>query len=374
MKTIISIFLFSILFLFGCDDGGKKTKVITHPGPIIPVIPDPPIEYEPIQLALITGDTVKFYDGEQIYTYSENCKRAGSQVYSVASVLNKLDEYGNISESRYLVIDPDEITIKNYPASKAGGEFKLSESDTWIVEDISPDTAYSMGAQYKPYTRIYLNSAEYGNWFDNQYIAEKLIVHGDDIFARLSTGAFLHVNGDKENVRLVIENGFAIYDYNSTARTATIDGVSVSWTTNFFNGSDEWLKSGGVWYSQNGYTWDGSTLDESGSVLTALRSEQNLIIAVGTRYENSEDVLYFIQCATGHVIRYVPSVDQYIEFVRLYTGDGETETGTFYKSTLKPIINNDYLYFIFDAQVYRYDFVSGLTSMFTSGVSEIQEF
>jgi hypothetical protein len=57
--------------------------------------------------------------------------------------------------------------------------------------------------------------------------------------------------------------------------------------------------------------------------------------------------------------------------VRLYTGDGTTEEGLYYKPILKPVIVGDCLYFIFDAMVYKYDFVTGLTSLFTSGVSEV---
>jgi hypothetical protein len=104
------------------------------------------------------------------------------------------------------------------------------------------------------------------------------------------------------------------------------------------------------------------------------RSYGNVVITAGTHYENGEDVLYFIQCATGHVIRYVPSVNQYTEFVRLYTGDGQTETGLFYKALLKPVIIDDGLFFIFDATTFRYDFTTGLASPFATGISEVMEY
>lgn len=380
MKTkILTLFMvvLCMVFLMCSSDEPRNTTVIVtgteQPPPVIPV--EPP-EHDPVILTLATSNSIKFFDGSVIWTWNTgNVKQAENRVYSKENIVYALDMYGRTSDSRQLPVIPDLIDAIVQPQSKTIiGEIELTNTDIWIVEHISPEEALAAGAQYKPYTRLYLNNNEYGNWYVNDFEVDTLLHYNDDIYVMITTGAWKCITGNKENVRLVIENGFALYDYNSTLRTATIDGVSVSWSTNFFNSSKYWLKSGFVWYSQNGYSWDGVTLVENGLAMADWRTSQNLIITAGTRYENSEDVCYFVNCATGYVIRYVPSVNQYTEFVRLYVGDGSTEIGTYYRKELKPIIIDDDLFFIYDAQVYKYNFTNGLTSLFTSGVTEVLEY
>ena len=60
--------------------------------------------------------------------------------------------------------------------------------------------------------------------------------------------------------------------------------------------------------------------------------------------------------------------------VRLYSGTGERDYGNALKTMLKPIIIDGVLYYIFDAQVYKYDFESGMNLFFMTGVSEVGEF
>jgi hypothetical protein len=396
MKTIIRILLIIFLsFNFYCGgsdtdtNNDDNTVIITNPdvdNPVEVVGPTPPAEFGTVKIALYTSESIKFYDGNTIWEWKTgNIKKATNRIYTSGNVIYKLDERGETIASRNLIIEPDAIAINPEYITSRGEiqeEINLGESDIWIIEHILPQEAYDLGALYKDYTKIYLNSVEQGNWFDNQYFCEKIVVLNNDIWGQITTGAWKHLNGSKTNIRIVVENGFAIWDYNSSAHTAIIDNIAVSWTTNFLNGANHWLKSGNTWYSQNGYTWDGTTLVEDGSTMLNWRmrpydtgySEGVVIIPAGTRYENGEDVLYWIECNSGHVIRYVPSVDQYQLSIRLYTGDGYRSTGLALQQTLSPVIADDYLYFIYDANTYRYSFITGLTSHFTEGVSEVWEF
>lgn len=372
-KTFFWVLLICIIvlfFIFACNgDGGGDipTIIVTDDTPAPPIIPDPPPpdpDNEPVQVVLHTVAALKFFDGLVIWTWkTAQTAKAESRMYSAGNILYGLDEYGETAASWALVTTPDYIA--------------LDGSDKWIAENVPPEEAQAGGALYKNYTRIYLNATEYGHWSTRQYKADCLTIVDGDVYAHSDIGTWYHVNGSKADVRIV--TGFACYDYDSGTRTATIDGIGVSWLTNFMNGARHWLGSGGIWYSQNGYTWDGAVLNENGSVLTDWRTapyltgytEAPVIIAAGTNYENSETVLYFIECNSGWVIRYVPSTDGQTLCVRLYAGDGLRTTGLYYQELLNPCVASGYLYFLFDANYYRYNFSTGLTGHFASGVSEV---
>jgi hypothetical protein len=384
MKTLIKILIFIFVTLnIACSN--DPTRVIVTAPPVDPPFiegPEPPAELGKIFLVLYTENSTKFTDGESVWEWHNGkVHKAKSKIYNFGNVVYKLDDNGNTVDARNLVVEPDSISIDpvyEEIATKGISEppVDLKESGIWIIEHITAQEAYDMGALYKPYTRIYSDSIEYGNWFDNQYECDNIIVYNGDIYNKLKTGAWKSVTGQKNNINHVEPDGFAVYNFNIDSHTATIDGINVTFEYNFFSNAKWWLFSTteNKWYSLNGYTWNGTTLEEEANVLWDFRSKSNVMLNIGVREENGEDVLYWIDCSTGQVYRYVPSVDQYQAFIRLYTGDGETETGTFYKKSLSPVITGNYLYFIFDAQTYRYDFKTGLTSHFIGGVSELWEF
>ncbi len=364
----IGAIIFIIIGVAGCGDDGTHVIVTdpdTGPPVVDPPLPDP--ENEPVQIALYTGTSVNFFDGEKIWVWKTGkITKTDSGIYTHENLIYELNEYGQTLESKYLVDIPDYSQLDD-------------DGNIWLSKNIPPDLAYSKGALYKDYTQIFKNSTEYGNWYDRQYQTSDLITLNNDIFTKSSTGNYYHINGTKSDIRILIENGFVCYDYDSTNHTAIIDSVAVEWITNYMNNANYWLESGGTWYSQNGYTWNGSVLNEEGSIMTEWRTapyltgytEAPILISAGNRYENSEYVLYWIECNSGWVIKYIPSINQMSLFVRLYTGDGLRETGLLYQNLLKPIIAENSLYFIFDANVYRYNFESGLTGHFAGGVSEV---
>lgn len=329
-------------------------------------ITDP--ENDIVKVVLFTNSALKFYDENIIWTWkSTYSARAESGVYSSENVLYYLNEYGQTIDADNLVVEPDFI--------------RIIDGDIYIIENIPPEDAFAQGALYKNYTKIYLNNVEYGNWLTRDYKIIKTVVSNDELYGQIETGAWYHLNGLLTDINIAQED-LAIYDYDTDTKTAKINNIPVSWITNFMNSAKYWLKSDEIWYSQNGYTFDGATLTEDGSILTDWRiapfltgyTDAPWMISAGRRWENGEYVLYWIECNSGWVIRFVPSSNQQTLFIRIYTGDGERTTGVYYKDLLKPIIIENHLYFIYDAQTYRYNFTTGLTGHFASGVSEVWEF
>lgn len=381
MRTILKYAaVIAIVAIMGCSGDGSNEAIVT--GDDTPVVVDPDDPHGPVVASAVTAQGIKFYDGESLWLWRPgDGMKADSRVYSNAETLYALDEYGNTTSTLALATAPDRVRIilgsaaPGMAMKAASTEIPLADAETWVVETISAEEAYALGKLYKPYTRIWRDLDEYGVWGERDFETDELTVHDGNIYARTTPGgAWYHINGDRTRIHTVIGGGFVAHDFDSAARTATIEGVAVAWSFNFFNAAKQWQYSGGKWYSLNGYTWDGTTLVENGSKMWDFRTLSNVVTAAGTRVENGETVLYWVRCDTGHVIRFVPSANQYIEFIRLYTGDGTSETGVYYKSTLKPIVIDDGLYFIFDADTFRYDFVSGLTSPFASGVSEVMEY
>lgn len=355
----------ALLLFFACGED-EKTRVITTAPPI-----DPPPAEEPItdtvKAVLWSETSIKFYDGTSIWewydgysTKSEN--RAYTKSTVDGNILYYLDEYGQTVASRNLVVDPEYIVVHG--------------TDIWIAENIEH---YS--PMLKTYTKIYLNGSEYGNWIDRQYECAGLHELNGEIFIEVNQSQFYSVNDSKINIKK-FTNEWVCHDYNSTTRRAYINNIYIAWETNFFNAANEWMRSGSIWYSQNGYTWNGSTLIENGSAMTQFRFHYSItgyyeiatLIKAGTRFENGETVLYYIECNSGWVIRYVPSIDQLQLKVRLYTGDGFRDTGLMYKDILFPVVIDDYLYFRFEGSIYRYDFTTNTNSYFTNGTLKVIKF
>jgi hypothetical protein len=376
-----------VLLFAGCSDNPSPTVIVSdeqEDPPIIlpddsqtPNTEDPEIITSDPIIAIKTADSLKFYDGLYLWTWNTGkIERAKSKNYSCDNILYKLDDLGYTEESRTLITIPDYISITDGTVyKKSSKSITLQNSNIWIIEDISADEAMQAGALPKPYTKIYCNAIEYGNWRQNQYVLENIITLDNDIYGQIPTTRWYHLNGTKEDVRVVTDSGLAIYDYDLVNKRCMINGVMAWFSTNFFNGAKQWQKSGDVWYSQNGYSWDGETLVENGLAMADYKTVGNMVISAGTRFENGETVLYWIQCATGEVLRYIPSINQVKKYIDIYIADGTTETGLLFLNTLKPQIIDDYLYFIFEENVYRHNFLTGITSHFVSGdIEEVWEY
>jgi hypothetical protein len=347
----------------GNDSGSDPQVIITDPSPPVVVDPDPDPIYGNIIIAFHVADETRFYNGQDVKVWKTGpAVSAGYRKICHGTVLYGLDQTGITTYEKNIIGVPD------YAA--ADGD------NIWLAWRIPPQEALDKGALYKDYLQVYYNATEYGHWYDRQYLAEDFFLAGSDVMAYGQTGGWRHINGVKTGLRVAIRDGFVVYDFNSTLRTAKIDGVNISWATNFFNGANFWLKSGSTWYSQNGYRWDGVTLTETGCALDDWRAEPYpitleeapVLISAGTRVEAGETCLYWIECNSGWVFRYVPSTNMNTAYVRIYNGDGFRDTGLAMASVLKPVINKDLLFFCFDdGMMYKTDLVLKTTAVLGVG-------
>jgi hypothetical protein len=394
-KTILTILaIFFAVYLIDCGPA-YNDPTTTEPPADIPIVTDPtppPADVEnptgnPVKLTIMSTQGTRFYDGTNSWLWKNTqSKKAQSRVYANNNYLYALDDIGTTTDYISLITEPDYVGIilaapaplmgKAMIKAGASTEIILADAQVWIVEIIPWEIAMELGMPGVPhtdYTKIYHNGVEHGNWMLRPYPVGNFLILNNEIFAQKTNGTWIAITGTKINIKQVNED-FVIHNFSVATHTATINDINVSWTYNFFSAGGNgatWLKGSTKWYSLNGYTWDGATLVENGSTMWDWRLFSNVVTPAGTHFENGENVLYWVQCATGYVIRYVPSANQYVEFVRLYIGNGSTDFGVQMKASLKPVIIEDDLFFIYQTYTYKYNFQTGLVSLFGSDITEV---
>lgn len=332
-----------------------------------PIIDDDPEEpvINPIVFGLYDGTLLSFYDGSTITdVYTGSIVQAGPRILAIDDVLYHFDEYGNVLESEWLPVYPEAVAI--------------SGTDIYTFERIDPDTAYNLGAMPREYTRVFENNTEIGTWYLNEWrVSEILILDNGDMVALGTTGGYHTIIGSNDYWK-AYDKGIGIYQLNPGNRIAYISDSSgdylVNWGANYFN-SARWQLSNDTWYSNNGYEWTPSGLLENTNSLQDFQStpypvalpngEPPKVIPAASRIENSESVSYWIECNSGYMFRHIPSLDKLEAIVRLYTGDGYRLTGVYMASYIDPILIDDILYFHDSGSIMKYDFQTGLVSIFS---------
>ena len=355
MKKITWFLILASLFLVSCSAGSHSspsTTVITTDPPIDPPVITPPVTGLPttsgyIKIAFYDGSAVKFFDGSAI-TVWQNGAGISSGFRAIAHDIYNytMDQIGAVQSEKNITAVPD---------------FAVSDSsgNLWTVHNVPTSESGMLGT----YCQIFENGTEYGMWQTRNYGAVSVEMVNDELFINGTMFGWHDITGTKTNINSV-SAGLVVYDYDSNGRTATLNGVSVSWSMNFMDEATDWVKSGSVWYSSNGYTFDGSALRERTTPM------KNLVygMVAGTHVEGGETVVYFIEASTGWLYRYVPSLNTLTKKTRFYTGDGVYATGGYYASILKPVVASDAVYFCFDdGGIYQYRFDTDHTAYLTAG-------
>ena len=337
---------------------------VPNPEPEPTPDPTPDVEETIIMLALLTDattDKLYFYDGTNfIDQSSDNPKYCGYRCFTDGTILNYYNTTGDVSSSHNLIVAPDFI----YRSDK-----------TYIIENIDPATAYSLGAQYKNYSKYWFDGIEQQWWFFNQYQVVDIFKIGTDVFTTDSGKIVRDINENLIDINAT--DGLIIHDFDYLSRTATIrtpdsQDHSVSWGLNNFNNAEYWQFSDDVWYSNNGYEFDGFSLAENANPLWDWNAK--IIIGAGTRVENSETVLYWIDASSGWLWRYIVSIDNLAQVWRLYSGDGERSTGQAKIDILKPVLIGAELFYSEGGAIWKIDIDSGLGGVFYGGNGLIKEF
>lgn len=384
MKKVV---LMMILFLaIGCGSSMDEIKDSLDPPPIVvdPPIPDPepdpdpepPVTQEKIKFCIMVGDTLKFWDGTELKDWKSGViRKAGNKLFTVGDILYELGEYGE-------TLSTTQLPAVAQQCIKVG-------DDIWTFENIDPMDAYNLGALYKDYTRTYKNYDEQGEvWYMNKYKSKYIYKdNSDNIFVKDEFGPTISVNNNLEDVRIIIPDGFTIYEFDNLQVNFEYNNNTYTETfyTNYMYSAKYWLKSGNIWYSQNGYEWtEGGGLIENANCLWEWNSypypvqdiygEAPFIISAGTRVENSETVFYYIECNTGWLMKYIPSINQLTQKIKLYYSNGTRQSGILFSKNLKQKLINNALFFCDQGNIYRYDFNTNLVSIFYAGDGKILEF
>jgi hypothetical protein len=325
MKTLQRFCLF-ILFLFtlqgcGSSGGGSSTPTpVPNQEPPQPPIEPPAVVYN---LFIKYSDSVAISDGSTVDDLMlGQVANARDGFISVDDILYGIDTDGSEVISQRLITTPDAIAIG---------------ADTWIFEKIPSADAYAMGGLPRPYVRIYQNADIYSEWYLNKWeVVDAFITDSGNLIAVDTVGRFRNIFDESLTVSYAQHNGLMIHSTDIDTHRSTIttsDGdFRVAYTFNYFFGANQWLYSpdSELWYSWNGYTFDGANLSELATSMTDFiltGPNSPAVIAAGTRVEHSETVLYWIECNDGWLYRYTPSIDRLEQVARLYMGSGERLDG-----------------------------------------------
>lgn len=327
------IIIILALLIYGCTPEASRVNVTD---PYVPpvVIPDEPDDPEIIaggikQVVFKDGNQVKFFDGSGVYVWrAGNSVSADNRKLTLEKVLYTMDGIGNIISQESLNIIPDFCVVD-------------LDENVWTAKTIDPETAYNRGQLYTYYLDVYKNNVFFVTLKLNPV---SMILSGSDVIVIDINGAYYDATGTKTGINSAM--GFTVYDFDAVNRTAKINGVPVSWSTNSFNGAKQWNGA----YSWNGYKWDGVTLTENGSYLKIWTNRSNypinipenaVVISAGQSVFSGETHYFFIECNSGWLFKYIPSSDTLVQITRLYTGDGYRDTGIYYSKILNPVCSYD---------------------------------
>ena len=386
MKKLFLIL--TILILFGCEDTTYNNDPEIPDPPVIPEDPpviEPPVNpsNNPVLFSLFDGEKMMYYDGtETVIAYYGNINRAGNKIHSVDDILYHFDNYGNPTLSEWLPAIPTAIiAIPNLSGSMLSGMAPVIayQDDVWILEDIDPETALSLGAQYKHYTNIYDNLVVSGLWYLNDWEVKEVISPlSGNIIAIDTLNGYHNLTGN-EIIYLAVDGGLMIHNRDLNIKTANIKtdtgNYNISWTFNFFN-SAKWQLADGIWSSHNGYTWDSvNGLQEQSTAMwdwnqypypvQDIYGEAPVLIPAGVRLENNIEVVYWIECNTGTLIRYIPGIDTIGILPQIYVGDGYRMTGIQKSIVLKPEIIEDAIYFHDAGSIKKFSFTTSIINIFS---------
>ncbi len=357
MKRLILITL-AITLLIACGDT-TVTPRATLPDQPAPEPGDPPVPYS---MLVYDSDGAGFSNGT---TYSHFINGiitpVAPSMFTVNDVLYNVDLFGAVVSTIQLPAMPSAVT--------------LSGPDIWTLETVPAAYAAANGGLNREYTRVWRNYIEQDAWLDRQWTATHAVsTLSGDIVATDTLGRLYTITGP-ETPHYAAQDGIFVHSVDAVNRTGRImtdtGNHNIAWSTNYFNGADEWLELEGTWYSWNGYRWnaaDGLTeLDTA--MATFINWTRPVIIEAGTRMDAALERGYWIEANTGWLWEYTPAMDRLETAVRLYVADGARNPGVAYAAVMDPQIVQDELYYTFEGQVWRYDFGSGINGPFVASKS-----
>jgi hypothetical protein len=329
--------LFLLLFialLFSCENPTGLTESEIQ---IIEVTPEPEEEPETpppenpeqkqIILALYDGSELKYYDGESFTTaiISENIIYAQNKTLSVDDILYRFDSYGVEIESFHLTGIPEYL--------------------------------------------LYVDNSVVAFYYSFKSAVQ---VPTGQVIVTENNNQLTNLTDSKVPFKVFPE----LFIYDLEGRTAHMNNIMMSFAENHFYTS-RWQKCGDLFYSNYGMIFDNSEFTENATALQDFKSttypyaiaslpnaERPSLHPAGQNYEHSEYVAYFIESTSGHLIRYVPSIDQYQILPKIYQGPNVMSTGNTIAADFKPQWINGELYFHHEGSIKVYNPEIGSVDIF----------
>lgn len=328
MKKLL--LLLFIAFLFSCENPTALTEAEVEVIEVTPEDGPPPLE-EPEQkeiiLALYNGSELKYFDGESFTTaiISENIKFAENKTLSVDDVLYRFDSYGAEIESFHLSGIPEYL--------------------------------------------LYVDGSVAAFYYSFKSAVQ---VPTGQVIVTENNNQLTNLTDSKSPFKIFPE----LFIYDLEGRAAYMNDTMMSFQENYFY-TARWQKCGNKFYSNYGMIFDDTGFSENATALQDFKStsypyvittlpnaEKPSLHPAGQNYEHSEWVAYFIESTSGHLIRYIPSIDQYDILPKIFNGSNIMGTGNMMAPDLKPQWINRELYFHHEGSIKVYNPEIGSVNIF----------
>lgn len=364
MKNLILLILAAFL-LQGCGGSGSSSSATATAN----FLPDPgggggdtstdtPEVTEPVvSMSLLTANDVYLVKDEFEAQNSVDPKACGDKCFTDGDMKVFYDDYGAMAATESFDVSADHIL------------------DDWSIIDVSPDVAYANGALYKWYSAIYFQGVEQGHWSTNKWkTAEIIKTLSGDYIAIDDTKNYHPLSSVINNINYARE--LLIRDYDAANKQATIEtdtqSVTVAWLTNYFNGAKDWMFLNGVWYSWNGYEFDGLLTENANAMWGFNIGDHPIVLPYGQyptiiRAGTYNNALYWIECNKGVVYKYTPADDEILPLFGIYSGDGYKTTGLAMRDTIKPEIIGNELFVTLENAVNKINLDNGIVTLAFAG-------
>jgi len=322
MKKIILLTI--IIFFMACSDQPTKSNyenTQTETPSTNPTTPENQKELKGIIYG--TQTTYLLYDdGKELFKDSKSIKISDYELCN-GNKIYTLNEYGEVTGTYLLQHTPEAIIRYNgkiyYSINIMTGNVKLSETyiDGVLDKTINTNiTSFKISRDNKLFYYDYYKSPK-------------------------------DYSGLNDNVLFVWDNGL-------WQGSHSINGIDLIGFSNWINNAYSWIEYDGIWYSPNGYSFDGVDAHENINCLYENNSDTNAHKDIIVFCKNIEGHYYFyyIETSTGWLMRFNIDFDTKEQVKRLYVGDGSNLVALDNLKTLHPTYKNNELFYCKDNFIY----------------------
>lgn len=329
--------------------------------------PEPEPQFEP-RVAIKIDNQLYFSDHtELILAASGAIDKTGPGQYIINNILTTYTSAGEI----------DTTSDTGHTPSKA----KNTPNGLYSCIEYDPETAAALGGQPRYYSEFYLDGILFSEaWYFNQDRCQDIVSVGTEIFTIGEFGAYVLIDGTVSNTLYVLDSEFYIHDLDTINRTINFNNVTQIYTTNYVTNAKSWVKWNNKYYSETGAIWDdiNGLIEDSTAMQDFNESPRPLqdliesptLVNIGAR----DNILYWIEANTGWIIALDIESNIISTPWRIYAGDGTRATGTAGRVELRPLLIDNYVYYVTGGALSRLDLETGFIGVIYAGPAVVWEF